>query len=167
MSHCSSGMIVLLTRVGASVLLACTEGAIVVDDDTQVLHEDASARHEAGPSGQGSRDIGAEPTPHDEGDALARPPALDASTEEGDARSPGEGLWHFELSADEPAEAHAALLVDGMPFFEERIPIPQVGGLISRQVRAARAIPAGTPIYFHLHNHGANSWSLVEVSVGQ
>lgn len=75
-------------------------------------------------------------------------------------------LWHFALSADAPAEAHAVLLVGDLPFFDERIPIPQAGGLIARQVKATRAIAAGTHIYFHLHNHGANSWSLVEVSVG-
>lgn len=75
-------------------------------------------------------------------------------------------LWHFQLSAEEPAEAHAALQLDGMRIFDEHIPIPSPGGLVSRRVEATRAIPAGTPIYFHLHNHGANSWSLVEVSAG-
>jgi hypothetical protein len=75
-------------------------------------------------------------------------------------------LWHFELSAPEPAEAHAALLLDGLSILDERIPIPQPGGLITRQLRVTRAIPMGAPVYFHLHNHGANSWSLVEISAG-
>ena len=35
-----------------------------------------------------------------------------------------------------------------------------------QQVRAERAIPAGAAVLFHLHNHGANSWALVEVSAG-
>jgi hypothetical protein len=75
-------------------------------------------------------------------------------------------LWHFELFASEPAEAHAAVLVDGLAVLDERVPIPGPGGLIVRKVVAARAIPAGATAYFHLHNHGANSWALVEVSVG-
>jgi hypothetical protein len=75
-------------------------------------------------------------------------------------------LWHFELSAPDPAEAHAALLVDGLAALDERIPIPQPGGLISRELRLTRAVPAGALVHFHLHNHGANSWSLVEVSAG-
>jgi hypothetical protein len=75
-------------------------------------------------------------------------------------------LWHFELSAPEAAEAHAALLVDGLAVLDERVPIPQPGALMVRQLRAERAIPAGAPVYFHLHNHGTNSWSLVEVSAG-
>jgi hypothetical protein len=75
-------------------------------------------------------------------------------------------LWHFELSAPEPAEAHVAVVIDGLLLLDERVAIPHAGGLISKQVRAARAIPAGATVYLHLHNHGANSWSLIEVSSG-
>lgn len=75
-------------------------------------------------------------------------------------------LWHFELSASEPAEAHAAVLVNGLRVLEERVTIPRAGGLISRQLRVERAVPVGAPVHFHLHNHGANSWSLVELSAG-
>jgi hypothetical protein len=75
-------------------------------------------------------------------------------------------LWHFELAAPDPAEARALLEVDGLRVLDERIPIPSPGGLIVRQLRVERAIPAGAPVYFHLHNHGANSWALVELSAG-
>jgi hypothetical protein len=75
-------------------------------------------------------------------------------------------LWHFELSAPEPAEAHAAVMVDGILVLDERIPIPAPGGLVVRELRIERAVEAGAPVLFHLHNHGANSWSLVEVSNG-
>jgi hypothetical protein len=75
-------------------------------------------------------------------------------------------LWHFELSAREPAEAHAALLIDGLELLNERVPIPQPGGLIVKQVRVEQPVPIGSPALFHLHNHGANSWALVEVSAG-
>lgn len=75
-------------------------------------------------------------------------------------------LWHFDLSAPEPAEAHAALTVDGVVVMDERIAIPAPGGLLVKRVQALRTIPEGAPVYFHLHNHGANSWALVEVSVG-
>lgn len=74
-------------------------------------------------------------------------------------------LWHFALSAPTPAEAHAAVLVDGIPVLDERVPIPAPGGLLSRELRVDRAVARGAPVHFHLHNHGANSWSLVEVSV--
>jgi hypothetical protein len=76
-------------------------------------------------------------------------------------------LWHFDLTAFEPAEAHAAVLVDGLALLDERVPIPSPGGLLVKEVPAERVIPAGAPVYFHLHNHGTNSWSLVEVSAGR
>jgi hypothetical protein len=75
-------------------------------------------------------------------------------------------LWHFELTAPEPAEAHAVLQIDGLRVLDERIAIPQPGALIVKQLRVERAIAAGAPVQFHLHNHGANTWALVEVSVG-
>lgn len=74
-------------------------------------------------------------------------------------------LWHFELTADEPAEAHAAVSIDAVPLLDERIAIPQPGELLVREVVAPRDFEAGVPIHFHLHNHGQNSWALVEVSV--
>jgi hypothetical protein len=75
-------------------------------------------------------------------------------------------LWHFELSAPRPAFAHAAVMVDGLHVLDEQIPIPSPGGLLVRELKAPRAIAAGADVYFHLHNHGANSWSLVDVSAG-
>jgi hypothetical protein len=75
-------------------------------------------------------------------------------------------LWHFELSAPDPAQAHAVLLVDGLTVLDERIPIPKPGGLMVHELRVERDIPAGAPVYFHLHNHGENSWALVELSAG-
>jgi hypothetical protein len=75
-------------------------------------------------------------------------------------------IWHFQLSAAEPAQAHVAVVVDALPILDERVPIPQAGGLVKSQVQVTRSIAAGAPAYFHLHNHGANSWALVEVSAG-
>jgi hypothetical protein len=75
-------------------------------------------------------------------------------------------LWHFELNAPAESAAHAALLVDGLLILNARVPIPSPGGLIVEEVRAERAIAPGAPVHFHLHNHGANTWALVEVSAG-
>jgi hypothetical protein len=75
-------------------------------------------------------------------------------------------LWHFDLSAPEPAEAHAALVIDDLEVLNERVAIPAPGGLIVKQVRVDRPVPIGSQALFHLHNHGANSWALVEVSAG-
>lgn len=75
-------------------------------------------------------------------------------------------VWHFELTAPEPAEAHVALVIDGLHVVDERVMIPQPGGLMTAKLRVTRTIAAGAPAYFHLHNHGTNNWALVEVSAG-
>lgn len=75
-------------------------------------------------------------------------------------------LWHFALSAPAPAQAHAAIDVGGVTVLDERVEIPAPGGLIKVEVVIDHAMAAGAPVHFHLHNHGANSWALVEVSAG-
>jgi hypothetical protein len=75
-------------------------------------------------------------------------------------------VWHFALNAGESAEAHVALRVGESVVLDETVPIPSEGGLIVREEFAPQAFPAGTPVFFHLHNHGDNSWSLVELSAG-
>jgi hypothetical protein len=75
-------------------------------------------------------------------------------------------VWHFELSAPEPAEAHVAVRVGDLGVLDRSVSIPAPGGLLTSEMVVATPLAAGTPIYFHLHNHGINSWSLVEVSAG-
>ena len=72
-------------------------------------------------------------------------------------------VWHFDLFADERGEAHVALAIGGVILWERRVVIPSPGGLLLDTVEAPRAWSAGTPLVFHLHNHGANTWNLVEV----
>ncbi len=72
-------------------------------------------------------------------------------------------VWHFELRADVRAEAHAALAIGGRTIWERRVAIPAEGGLLLDTVEAPRSWPAGTPLVFHLHNHGANTWNLLDV----
>jgi hypothetical protein len=75
-------------------------------------------------------------------------------------------VWHFALNAGEAAEAHVALRIGDTTVLDQTVPIPSAGGLIAVSETAPRAFEAGTPVFFHLHNHGDNSWSLVELSAG-
>lgn len=75
-------------------------------------------------------------------------------------------LWHFTLNAPSPAQAHAVVELDGLRLLDERVPIPQPGGLLSVEVIAETGIEPAAPVFFHLHNHGDNSWALVEISTG-
>ena len=75
-------------------------------------------------------------------------------------------VWHFALHASESALAHVAVRVGERTLLDTTVPIPAAGGLINIEQAASESIPEGAPVYFHLHNHGDNSWSLVELSTG-
>jgi hypothetical protein len=94
-----------------------------------------------------------------------RQPSL-AAVQEGDSLHLR--LWHYPLTGDggaEVQEAHAALRIDGVVVWDERVPIPQTeGGLLSPRWLAEAAAEEGAEIAFHLHNHGSNSWNLIEIS---
>ncbi len=74
-------------------------------------------------------------------------------------------LWHFDLFSFDSAEAHAAITVDGVPVFEELVPIPGDSEMLITEVPIDEDIAAGVPVVFHLHNHGSNVWNLIELSV--
>ena len=73
-------------------------------------------------------------------------------------------VWHTELKAPVAAEAHMALRLGDEVLLDRRIPIPGPSGLDAPTWTAPKDVPAGTPIAFHIHNHGMNSWSLLEVT---
>ena len=72
-------------------------------------------------------------------------------------------LWHYDLYAGEVAEGHAGLSLGGQVLAEFTVPIPRDAEMLTALVPIDEDVPAGTEILFHLHNHGANSWSLVDV----
>jgi hypothetical protein len=67
-------------------------------------------------------------------------------------------LWYYDLSAPEPAEAHVAIFIDDTLAWETHIPIPSTANVIDADFPAPIDIVLDTPIRFHLHNHGQNSW---------
>lgn len=74
-------------------------------------------------------------------------------------------LWHFALTAPEGATAHLAVQIGGDLVWEQAVPIPSESGLFTDRVPLAADYPAGTPVYFHVRNHGANSYNLLELSL--
>jgi len=75
-------------------------------------------------------------------------------------------LWHFDLTAAEPAEAHVAIQIGDQVLWETLIEIPAEATLLSPRWAAADASDEGQSLYFHLHNHGQNSWNFIELTVG-
>ncbi len=73
-------------------------------------------------------------------------------------------VFHDRLDAAEPAEGHLAILLDDVVVWEEHVEIPAQANVLEARVVAERAWPAGTPVGLHLHNHGYNAWTVLEVS---
>jgi hypothetical protein len=74
-------------------------------------------------------------------------------------------VFHFELTSPEGGEAHIAISIGETLIWEQRTAIPADSDGIDETIIAPDDLPAGTPIYFHLHNHGANEWALIEVLI--
>lgn len=72
-------------------------------------------------------------------------------------------VWWQALIASEPATAHLALLIDGQPIWDEHVAIPGAAQARSIDITSPIAAEPGAIVTFHLHNHGANSWTLAEL----
>ncbi len=72
-------------------------------------------------------------------------------------------VHHFRLVADAPAEAMLGLALDGVIVWEHRVPIPSPAGLDKVVIELDADYPVGTPMQFHLDNHGDNNWILVRL----
>jgi len=78
--------------------------------------------------------------------------------------------FHETLASIEAGQAHFALLLGDWPVWQEFIPIPASPGVVdatpfNEQLVVEVDVPAGAPVGLHLHNHGYNTWTLLEVEV--
>jgi mono/diheme cytochrome c family protein len=74
-------------------------------------------------------------------------------------------LWHGALAFEEPAEAHAAITVDGHTVWQDNVRIPTGADIYDLRLSADFDAPAGSKVEFHLHNHGYNTWTLLQLEV--
>ncbi len=74
-------------------------------------------------------------------------------------------LWHSDLDAPEPAEAHAALSIEDELVWEDYVPIPTDSAMMTARIEQHSAFEQGARVVFHLHNHGSNTWNLLDVAV--
>lgn len=83
-----------------------------------------------------------------------------------EALAPGDTVevrvWHFELTG-EPAMGYLAVGLADQIAWEFAVPIPREAELITEVFEIDEPLPAGTPIQFHVHNHGKNTWELVSI----
>lgn len=76
-------------------------------------------------------------------------------------------FFHFDLTAAEPAEGYAALAVGDTVVWSYTAQIPKPAGYFDELVELEELdlpnAPPGTPVYFHIDNHGQNTWRLQSV----
>lgn len=73
--------------------------------------------------------------------------------------------FHDMLTAPMPSEGYLGLAIGGELEWEFHVPIPADASVIEEEFTIDRALPAGTELQFHVHNHGPNSWELFNVMV--
>lgn len=75
-------------------------------------------------------------------------------------------LGHGDLVADEPSQAHVAVVIDGEVLWQTTEPIPGIQRDYDLWIESDASVAAGAPVLLHLHNHGSNTWNLLELSSG-
>ena len=73
--------------------------------------------------------------------------------------------WWERLAADPPATGHLAVLIGGEVLWEASVAIPGDAELRELEFESPIDADAGTPVVFHLHNHGYNTWRLQTLQV--
>lgn len=74
-------------------------------------------------------------------------------------------VFYFSQTTFPAAEAELAVSFGGEVFWSDQVAIPASSSITPQTpIVADRDVPAGTPVHFHLGNHGDNSWTLLELS---
>jgi hypothetical protein len=72
-------------------------------------------------------------------------------------------FWHLPLWAAEPTQGHVSITLGTTGLLDETLEIPGNGNSYTPRITLDRNLAAGTPIRLHIHNHGRNDWTLLEV----
>jgi hypothetical protein len=74
-------------------------------------------------------------------------------------------VYHFPLTAPVDASAQLTLQIGETRIWERELPIPSPAAEIVEQWEADQDYAAGTPLLFHVNNHGNNEYTLIGVDV--
>lgn len=89
---------------------------------------------------------------------VAQPMA--AALEAGDVL--GIRIWHDVLQAPMDTEGFIGLAIDGELVWHETVPIPSDYGTVNADIEIDDDLAEGTDLQIHIHNHGVNSWNLLD-----
>lgn len=73
-------------------------------------------------------------------------------------------IWNFALTAPENSTAHLGVQLGSTGWSATR-PIPSAAALAAEAVIVSEDAPKGTPIFFHVRNHGSNSYELLDLII--
>ena len=73
--------------------------------------------------------------------------------------------YHSALYTDPPDEGYMAVMVAGETVWERWIDIPGEADVYPVVLESFPKIKKGDAIFFHVHNHGANSWKLAHIKL--
>lgn len=71
-------------------------------------------------------------------------------------------LWWQTLFASEPAIGHVAVSIDDLVVWEIEVEIPGPADARALSFESPIAAEPGATVGLHVHNHGANSWTVAE-----
>jgi hypothetical protein len=70
--------------------------------------------------------------------------------------------WHDVLEAEYDTQGFIGLAIDGQMVWHTTVPIPSDYDTIEGDLTIDEDHPAGTELQVHIHNHGINSWNVVD-----
>lgn len=75
------------------------------------------------------------------------------------------GLWWQPLVSETQATAHLGLSIGDVNLLHLELEIPGPADVFESESESTARLPQGTPVYFHVNNHGINSYTLHRVAV--
>ena len=72
-------------------------------------------------------------------------------------------VWNLDLWAPEPYDAQRLLRMGSTELWSDVVRVPGNEDVSEIEVVVSEDMPAGTEAWFHLRNHGVNSWRLGDV----
>jgi hypothetical protein len=74
-------------------------------------------------------------------------------------------VWWATLAALEQAEGHLAVVVGDQIVWQDQVAIPGPADVRAVEYPATFDAPALSPITFHVHNHGSNTYKIGDITI--
>lgn len=74
-------------------------------------------------------------------------------------------IYHYPLTSTVSGVGHLEVALGATSLWTREVPLPSDSQLFEADVILPEAAAAGTPIRWHVDNHGNNTWNMVELSV--